>query len=172
VYLGLPLLLWFSQNLLALAAMVIFLALFGGILYLLFSVLVSKIGDSGGSGDESNESKRSSADGLSADGYESAAVSGGRRGRAARPASIPAARPAARPATMGSHAPKPGQRVVEVEPGARLWKIKSATGDYIQSETGVGATSEVCTAAEFDKGRVLIKQGEEIVSAIPWKPKK
>ena len=151
VYLGLPLLLWFSQNLLALAAMVIFLVLVGGILYLLFSVLVSRLGDSGAK--ESTEPEKGSIDDA--------------------PHSTHAPHsPHASQTPHSPHAPQPGQRVVEVEPGARLWKIKSATGDYIQSETGGGATVEVCTAAEFDKGKVVITQAGEQISMVPWKPKK
>lgn len=132
VYVGLPLLLWFTQNLLALAAMVIFLLLLGGILYLIFKLLVSRLGESdeaGGEGQEQGEGRR-------------------------------------------VHREHPHAQRLEVEAGARLWKIKSATGDYIQSETAAGATVEVCPAADFDKGKVVIMQGGEQVSFVPWKPKK
>ena len=166
VYLGLPLLLWFSQNLLALAAMVIFLVLVGGILYLLFSVLVSRLGDSGAK--ESTEPDIGSADDNTRGGRggHAGGNAGGRGGHAGGHAGGDSA------TVYGAYASQPGHRVVEVEPGARLWKIKSATGDYIQSETGGGATNEVCTAAEFDKGKVIITQAGEQISIVPWKPKK
>jgi len=178
VYLGLPLLLWFTQNLLALAAMIIFLVLVGGILYLLFSVLVSRVGDPDtkkssepdrGSVDDSGRGGRGSyagGRGSYADGRGGHA--GGRGGRAGGRGGHADGDKAT---VSGAHTPQPGQRIVEVEPGARLWKIKSATGDYIQSVTGGGATGEVCAAAEFDKGKVIIMQAGEQISMVPWKPK-
>ena len=151
VYIGLPLLLWFTQNLLALAAGIITLLILGGILYLLFSLLVSRIGDS--SEGEKGESNAESA---------------------ADPAADPAARKSghSRKHDDMPAAPVAGHRVVEVGAGVKLWKIKSATGDYIQGDAGQGATGEVCTAADFDKGKVVIMQGGEQVGNIPWKPKK
>ena len=160
VYLGLPLLLWFTQNLLALAAMIVFLVLVGGILYLLFSVLVSRLGDPGAK--ESTELEKGSNDDAMRGGRGGQSGQVGRGGHAGGD----------KAAVSEVYAPQSGQRVVEVEAGARLWKIKSATGDYIQSETGGGATCEVCAAAEFDKGKVVIMQAGEQISMIPWKQKK
>ena len=142
LYIGLPLLLWFAQNLLALAAMVAFLVIVGGILYILFSILYSRLGDSSETISDSHE--KDSTAGMS-DGQVKR--SGGYSGAIT------------------------GRNAIEVETGVRLWKIKSATGDYIQSEESNGETAEVCPAADFDKGRVTIVQGGEQVAYVPWKPK-
>jgi len=172
VYLGLPLLLWFTQNLLALFAMVVFLLVVGGLLYLLFHVLVSRLGDT--TGDK--------PDGPG--GGPEERQQGGERRRAGAPVapSAPvderlraAAPPAPGDERLRATAPPaqtPMIRAVDVDADVKLWKIKSATGDYIQSESEDGATSEVCPAQEFDKGKVAIMQGGGQVSYIPWKPKK
>jgi len=142
LYIGLPLLLWFAQNLLALAAMVAFLIIVGGILYILFSILYSRLGDSGVEDSDSPEED------------STAGMSDGQMKQSGRSSGM-----------------IPGQYVVEVETGAKLWKIKSATGDYVQSENGKGDTAEVCPAVDFDKGKATIIQGGEQVTYIPWKPK-
>jgi hypothetical protein len=140
LYIGLPLLLWFSQNLLALAVMIAFLLLVGVILYILFTILYSRLSDSGAKSSDAPEQD------------STAGVYDDRN----RP----------------SNKSIPGQSVIEVAPGVKLWKIRSETGDYIQSEKGKGETAEVCTAADFDKGKVVITRGGEQVVNIPWKPKK
>jgi hypothetical protein len=142
LYIGLPLILWLSQNLLGLAVTIAFLGIVGGVLYILFTILYSRLGDQGGRTSDGKE------DDSTAGVYDSQS-----RRQGGRSASGP-------------------QNTVEVEPGAKLWKIKSVTGDYIQSEKGKGETAEVCTAADFDKGKVTIMQDGEPVSTIPWKPKK
>jgi len=142
LYVGLPLLLWITQNLLALAVMVAFLVLVGGILYILFSILYSKLGDSG----------ETAPEGLEND--STAGVSGGQGRRSGR--------------TTGEGY---CQNTVEVEPDAKLWKIRSETGDYIQSESPKGETAQVCPSADFDKGKTAIIQDGEQVVYIEWKPK-
>jgi hypothetical protein len=143
LYIGLPLLLWFSQNLLALAVMLAFFLLVGVILYVLFTILYSRLGDQG----------KAKSDNPGEDSTAGAYDAKGRR--------------PGRPSSAVQR-----QNTIEVASGVKLWKIKSVTGDYIQSEKGKGETAEVCTAADFDKGKVAIMQNGEQVLTIPWKPKK
>jgi len=140
LYIGLPLLLWFTQNLLALAVMIVFLGIVGGIMYILFNILYTKLGEGG---DRAADAR---AGDLAAD-----------KGRTG-------VMPSGHPPGEGT-----AMTVIEVEPGKKLWKIRSVTGDYIQSESSGGETSEVCTTADFDKGKVIIMQNGEQVGMIPWK---
>jgi len=151
LYIGLPLLLWFSQNLLALVAMVALLLVVGGIIYLLFTMLYSKLGDSG----ETPPPDRPETDSTVP--LPAPVPTHVEPGSAARPARASAA------ATPASY--------VQVEAGAQLWKDKSDAGYFVYCMNAKGEVADVCSGMDFDKGKVIIMQDKEPISFIPLRQK-